>query len=279
MDKARHKRNYDLHSWSGVTLGIFLFIVCFTGSVAVFAMNETHVWEDPAKRLEFSSEPAPITGIFNDWHAEQKELGDVEFLSLSWPSKTDPYYTAYADIHLDANDEHEWVEQRWHPQNLEPLVSRQASISQWLVDFHIYLKWPTMLGGRTVGAFLVGAAGILLLLSILTGVIAHTKLKEEAFSLRLEISVRRKWQDSHIVIGLWGAPFHIMIGFTGAFLGIITTLAPILAFLAFQGNTAALFAAFEGDRPANSDAPAQMMSLEDVRMIEHPESEQSPQSV
>lgn len=31
MDKARHKRNYDLHSWSGVTLGIFLFIVCFTG--------------------------------------------------------------------------------------------------------------------------------------------------------------------------------------------------------------------------------------------------------
>lgn len=301
MDKARHKRNYDLHAWSGVTLGIFLYIVCFTGAVAVFATGETYVWEDPANRIALPSEPAPITETFDAWYAEQTQRGEVELLGLSWPTQTTPYYQAYADIHLHGGDEHEhghehegehdedhaheeahvhaWVEQRWHPETLAPLGTRQASMSEWLVDFHIYLKWPTMLGGYGVGSFIVGLAGILLLLSIITGVVAHTKMREEAFSLRFDKSVRLKWQDSHKVIGLWGAPFHVMIGFTGAFLGIIATMTPIVAFLAFQGNTTALLAAVEGEHQAASGVQAQMISLEEVRAFTRPGSDQSPYSV
>ena len=279
MDKARHKRNYDLHSWSGVTLGIFLFIVCFTGSVAVFALNETQVWEDPARRIALQGDPAPITPTFEDWYEEQAKLGDVERLGLIWPSPTMPYYSAYASVHLDATDEHGWIEKRWHPETLAPLETQQASMSRWLVEFHIYLKWPSMLGGRLVGAFVVGLAGILLLLSIVTGVVAHTKLREEAFSLRFHKSIRLKWQDTHKVIGLWGVPFHAMIGFTGAFLGIIATMTPIVAFLAFQGNTAAIFTALEGENRAASDVPAQMISLEDARNFMRPDSDVPPRSI
>lgn len=279
MDKARYKRNYDLHSWSGVTLGMFLFVVCFTGSVAVFALSETRIWEDPARRIAFSDEPAAVTETFNAWYTEQKQRGDVERLSLSWPAPTSPYYSALADVHLDSTDEHELITQRWHPVTLAPVETRLASMSQWLVDFHIYLKWPTMLGGHSAGAFVVGLAGILLLLSALTGGIAHTKLKEEAFSLRLDKSVRLKWQDSHKVIGLWGAPFHIMIGFTGAFMGIIATLTPVVAFLAFQGDTEALFAAVQGEHKEASGVEAQMIPFEDARKFMYPRATHPPQSM
>lgn len=279
MEKAQHKRNYDLHSWSGVTLGIFLFIVCFTGSVAVFATHETRIWEDPANRIAYTGQAADLTDTFDAWVREQQSLGDVEYLAVSWPRADQPYYQAQADIHLDATDEHEWMVRRWHPTTLEPLEHREASLSHWLVDFHINLKWPSFLGGYTLGSFLVGAAGILLLLSILTGIVAHRKLTKEAFSLRFDRSVRLKWQDSHKVVGLWGSPFHIMIGFTGAVMGIVTFLAPVFALLAFQGNTQALFALVQEPEIKASGEPAEMISLERVQEMRHPQSGAAPKMV
>ncbi|MEM9310043.1 MAG: PepSY-associated TM helix domain-containing protein [Pseudomonadota bacterium] len=279
MDKARHKRNYDLHSWSGVTLGMFLFIVCFTGSVAVFATQETRIWEDPAGRITYTGDAADLSGAFDAWVRTQQSLGDVEYLEVSWPRADQPYFQAQADVHLDANDEHQWMVQRWHPSTLEPLQRREASMSQWLVDFHIYLKWPSFLGGYTLGSFLVGIAGVLLLLSILTGIVAHRKLTKEAFSLRFDRSVRLKWQDSHKVIGLWGSPFHIMIGFTGVVMGIVTFLAPVFALLAFQGNTEALFAIAQEPQVEASGERAEMISLEQIKDMRHPQSGEAPKMV
>ncbi|MEM1106459.1 MAG: PepSY-associated TM helix domain-containing protein [Pseudomonadota bacterium] len=276
MDKARHKRNYDLHAWSGVTLGIFLFIVCFTGSVAVFALQETRVWEDPAKRIEATTEPAPLEPAFREWVATQDARGEIEFLSVRWPQGGTPYYVTMADVHLDGSDEHDFVVQNWHPETLEPITTREASMSSWLVRFHIDLKWPSALGGSQVGRFIVGLAGILLLLAILTGIVAHTKLTKETFTLRLDRSVRLKWQDSHKVIGLWGTPFHVMIGFTGAVLGIVTLLAPVVAVLAFQGDIQALFAAVQGEQIEAAGVPAEMISIDTIGAMVHPEAGNLP---
>lgn len=276
MDKARHLRNYDLHSWSGVSLGIFLFIVCFTGSVAVFALSETHAWEDPAKRISYEQE-APFRETFEAWVEEQDKLGDIEFLSVSWPQPGNPYYTARADVHLEGTEhDHEFITQNWHPETLKPISTREASMSRWLVRFHIDLKWPAMLGGSQVGRFIVGLAGILLLLAILTGLVAHTKLTKETFTLRFDRSVRLKWQDSHKIIGLWGTPFHAMIGFTGAVLGIVTLLAPVVAVLAFQGDLDALFATVQGPQIEAAGVTAEMISIDDLRAMVHPETGAQP---
>ena len=279
MDKARHLRNYDLHSWSGVSLGIFLFIVCFTGSVAVFALNETHVWEDPAKRISYEQEAA-FNDTFDAWVAEQDELGEIEFLSVSWPQPGSPYYVARADVHLEGTEhDHKFITQNWHPETLEPISTRDASMSRWLVRFHIDLKWPAMRGGSQVGRCIVGLAGILLLLAILTGIVAHTKLTKETFTLRFDRSVRLKWQDSHKVVGLWAAPFHVMIGFTGAVLGIVTLLAPVVAVLAFQGDLEALFATVQGPQIEAANVAAQMISIDEVRNMVHTETGVQPNYV
>ena len=276
MDKARHKRNYDLHSWTGVTLGIFLYIVCFTGSVAVFALNETLVWEDPAKRISYSGEPAPVDRVFSDWVTEQKDKGELTSLSLRWPEVGSPYYFFLASINLeDAEDGspggREISRARLHPKTLQPLEVRGGSMSFWLVRFHIDLRWPGELGGRDVGRFIVGLSGVALLLAILTGIVAHTKMKEEAFSMRLDRSARLRWQDSHKVIGLWGAPFHIMIGFTGAVLGIVTLLTPLVSVMAFRGDVETLRAAVQSPPVEVTGVEADMMSVDAVRAMAHPD--------
>ncbi|MEM6914051.1 MAG: PepSY-associated TM helix domain-containing protein, partial [Pseudomonadota bacterium] len=149
-------------------------------------------------------------------------------------------------------------------------------LSTWLLDFHRDLMWPTQLGGRTVGRALVGVAGVILMLTIISGIIAHTKIREEFFTLRYLRSVRLKWQDTHKVLGLWGTPFYAMIALTGAVLGIVTILAPIAALLAFRGDQQALIEAVVGQPPEPVGVQAMMLSADEVAQMRHPETGAEP---
>ncbi|MEO0612460.1 MAG: PepSY-associated TM helix domain-containing protein, partial [Pseudomonadota bacterium] len=60
MNRERHLRNYDLHSWSGIALGLVIYAVCFTGCFALFRY-ELSPWEDPAKRLSVVENPVEIS--------------------------------------------------------------------------------------------------------------------------------------------------------------------------------------------------------------------------
>ncbi|ADM10768.1 Aspartate kinase [Parvularcula bermudensis HTCC2503] len=275
MDQARHKRNYDLHSWSGIVLGLFVFIVAFTGCAALFG-HELHTWEDPARRLPLAENPAPIDATFTSWVAEQAGPdAEIEFARLSYPTPIEPYYTGAIEYELHTEDgghEHIFVEQRWETQTGAPIADRGHGLSHWLVDFHRELMWPASLGGTTVGRGVVGIAGVILLLSIISGVVAHTKILQELFTLRFFRSMRLKWQDTHKVLGLWGLPFYTMIGLTGAVIGVVTLLAPAIALLTFKGDTEALFDAVLGTPEERAGVAAQMMSVDDFQDRTHPES-------
>ncbi|MEM7741729.1 MAG: PepSY-associated TM helix domain-containing protein [Pseudomonadota bacterium] len=269
MDRERHQRNYDLHSWIGVALGWFVYVVCFTGSIALF-YHEILGWEDPAKRTMLPAEPIAFHEVFDGWVAERDAEGEIEFLTVTFPTVMEPYYSAFA--HVDHDDgTHENFFPRWHPATAQVLPERKDGMARWLLDFHRDLMWPSALGGRTVGRALVGVAGVILMLAILSGVVAHTKITDELFTLRYWRSVRLKWQDTHKVLGLWGLPFYTMIAFTGAFLGIVAILAPLVAVLAFKGDQEALIEAVLGEPPQAVGAPADMMSLDDVITLRHPE--------
>ena len=270
MDRERHKRNYDLHSWTGITLGLIVFVVAFTGCFALFG-EELQTWEDPTLRLETPSEPVDISEHFNKWIAEVTSEGEGGFSSLYLPNEERPYYAAYSFVGNESD------EIRWNASTGEEIPHRAHGLTVWLLDIHRDFMWPDFLGGRTLGRGLVGIAGIILMLAILTGVIAHTKIREEAYSMRLKRSQRLKWQDSHKVVGLWGLPFFIMIAFTGAILGIVSLLSLIVAAIAFKGDVEALEHAVFGDHHAEpTGQQVQMMSLDELRKMRHPESGFAP---
>ena len=277
MDRARHLRNYDLHSWAGITLGLIVFIVCFSGAFALFD-NEIKTWEDPALRIAVSDTPAPIDETFKSWVEETTGGAETEFVRLDYPTTYAPYYYGVLHYH-DENDNHIDATQRWDANTGEPIAIRGGGLSEWILDFHRDFMWPDFLGGRTVGRSLVGIVGIILMLAILTGIIAHTKIREEAYSMRLKRSQRLKWQDSHKVIGLWGLPFYIMIAFTGAFLGVVVIVSQLIAAIAYKGDVEALVAAVLGPDPEPAGQQVQMISMDELREMQHPDSGQDPYMV
>ena len=61
LAKDRYLRLYDLHSWMGILFGFFIYVVAFTGTVALF-YEEIKPWEDPSKRLHYFKERVVIQG-------------------------------------------------------------------------------------------------------------------------------------------------------------------------------------------------------------------------
>ncbi|MEO1305974.1 MAG: PepSY-associated TM helix domain-containing protein [Pseudomonadota bacterium] len=274
MDRARHLRNYDLHSWAGITLGLIVFIVCFSGSFALFD-NEIKTWEDPALRMSVNESPIEINETFTSWVQDNTGGAEAEFMRLDYPTSYKPYYYGIVHWH-DENDVHQDATQRWDANTGKPIAIRGSGLSIWLLDFHRDFMWPDILGGRTVGRSLVGIVGIVLMLAILTGIIAHTKIREEAYSMRLKRSQRLKWQDTHKVVGIWGLPFYIMIAFTGAYLGVIVIVSQLVAAIAYKGDVEALVEAVLGPTTQPSGEQVQMISLDELREMQHPDSGKDP---
>jgi len=274
MKKERYLRIYDLHSWSGIVLGLFVFIVSFTGTVALFE-HELKSWEDPAKRLSISVEPITMMPILEEWIAANAQEDVVRNVSFRYPDFYRPYYHAAMNTKAEGSKLVNHF-MRWDTHTGEPLVNKESALTEWILDFHRDLMWPDFLGGRTAGRGLVGVVGIVLLLSIITGIITHTKIIKEFFTLRVKRSIHLKWQDMHKVVGLWSLPFSTMIAFTGAFLGLIVILAPIAAVLAFKGDTQALIDAAVGQPTEPSGVAMQMYSVDDVARYPFPNSSRFP---
>lgn len=256
MKQSRTKRIYDLHAWTGVTCGLFVFIVSLSGIFALFG-DELHSWEDPQLRITLKGEPLPAMPLLGGFAEEAETRGKLQSLSLNLPTPKEPYYAAFAWVRPEGARSSELISRRWHPYTGKVLAERGDGFVHWLVDFHRNLMLE-----RTLGRALVGLGGVLLLLSILSGVVTHRKILREMFTWRLDRSVRLKWQDSHKAIGVWGLPFHIMIAFTGAWLGLIVVLLPIVAMISFKGDQGAVIAAVTGPQVQAAGVRAEMYSID-----------------
>ncbi|MEL7198516.1 MAG: PepSY-associated TM helix domain-containing protein [Pseudomonadota bacterium] len=268
-NRERQIRIYDLHSWTGVALGIMMFFVCFTGSVALFH-HEFEPWEDPAKRGEIASNPVPIHSTLENWIADNANGREPAFVNVSLPHGEHGHYDLFASFR-DEKGEFEFSEARFSSTTGEQLFFREEGANQLLYDLHRDLAWPDALGGRQVGRIIVGLVGIAFLLLILTGIVAHTKITKELFTLRYLKSVRLKWQDSHKVLGLWTSPFAAMIALTGAFLGVVALLLPLMAFVVMKGDEEALVAKLGLAQTERAGISAPMVSVDEIGPRLHPE--------
>ena len=143
MDRARHRRNYDLHSWTGITLSLFVFIVSFSGCLALF-YHEVLPWEDEAKRIAIPAEPIAMSDIYLGWLAERRAEGEVEFMNFRYPSENEPYYSAFAHVHETDGDRINHVDHwaYWHPATGEPTDEAPEDIPAGLQPVHPGPKTP-----------------------------------------------------------------------------------------------------------------------------------------
>ncbi|MEM6512677.1 MAG: PepSY-associated TM helix domain-containing protein [Pseudomonadota bacterium] len=267
MERDRRVRIYNAHSWTGISLGLFLFVVCFTGSVALFH-HELQSWEDPARRVAMPESPIPVQPLVDDWVAAYAPE-NITFLGVHMPDFYEPYYMAFANVREAEGEPVEFRRIRWHAATGDVLPERGDGLSTWLLDFHRDLMWPDALGGRQIGRGLVGIAGVIMLLSIITGILTHRKILKEFFTYRTKKTVRVKWKDAHNFLGIWSLPFSTMIAFTGAWLGIVVLLLPITAMLVFKGDTEKVVEVVAGAPAERAGISAPMISFDEMAQREH----------
>lgn len=248
--KTLFKDSFDLHAWLGVWSSALLFIVAFSGSIALFH-SELATWENPEYRIPFEANPHGI-----DAHLEKiaSESGfDHQNFLIFPPSHKSPVLTF---SHFDPETHHSHMIQT-RPSTMEILEQGDSDMAHLLAHLHTDLHLPS-----PYGRYLVGFAGVVMMVLLVTGVISHRKLFKELFLWRRKGSLRAFFSSSHKLLGVWGLPFHLMMAFTGAIIGLLGIIGVFMALASFGGSVEKATQAVLGPRAEASGESAPMMTID-----------------
>lgn len=237
MHRETLRRLYDLHSWIGLALGLLLYVVSFSGVVALFAEEL-----DPWLRVDVAAPPS-LSPEDLDALVDRTVAGGTDSFLLLLPSAYRPWVTVIPQGDDSAPP------QRLDAGTLAALPPRGETAAELLTRLHTDLLLP-----QSVGRYVVGLLGIALLASAISGLLLHRKMLQEMFSFRPGRSPRLFWTDMHKLLGLWVAPFHVVMALTGSILGFAGIVVLVAALTAHRGDGAAAMAALGMLHPSSEVA-------------------------
>lgn len=261
MNLQRRARLLTIHSWTGVTSALFIYFVCFTGTLSLFNQELTN-WEQGDTRIPFTAEPADISNAYHSFLTDVDQRGAFPFAVVYYPSRFQPYYEVLAPFADDTTGARSEAVARWSPVDGSRLDDSKRTFIAWISNLHINL-WSPPIIGRT----LVGFAGLVLFITICVGVFLHRKIIAMMFLWRADRGPRLLTRDSHNVLGLWGLLFHVIIAFSGTILGLNSLLGIVFGTLAFGGDHHPHLEPYPENAQPASGVYAQPLSLDSIRQI------------
>ncbi len=234
------------HSQLGLAFAAVLYLVCLTGTIAVFA-HELGRWENATVHAIPSVTPEAVQRALA---AAVKRAGTApERVYITLPGDDLPWLQIGAEI---AGTDRSWAA------DAEGRLTESAAgpWTEFLTRLHINLHLP-----RTWGLFVVGLSGVALLSSLISGLLAHPRIFRDAFHLRVGGSPRLQEADLHNRLGVWALPFHLTVSLTGALLGLTTLIVGVLGMAVFQGDSQRVYELFLPPHPPGDARPAPLMDL------------------
>lgn len=209
------KQLIALHSWVGLKLSALMFVVCFTGTLAVFSY-EIDWLIDSDMRV---STPADTTVNWDKMAMSARETYPQRQLFFI----AAPMYDNFASVALTIDPELGARRTLINPYTGKVIADHDwyASAQRILRDLHRYLLSP--IGG----IYLVGPLAIILLISVITALLFYRKWWRGFFKLRLDKGSRAFWGSFHKVSGLWSLWFVLLIAITGVWYLVEAFLADI----------------------------------------------------
>lgn len=193
-----------LHTWAGVVLGAVLFLIFWMGSLSVFD-RELDRWMMPATRL-----PAPAAAPALDAAvrpaAERLAPGAAQW-TIVLPSARVPVL----ELRYPAGGG-EQVRRHLDPATGELLPDAgSAGASGFFFPFHYKLH----LKAFDLGYWLVGLAGMAMLVLLVSGVVIHRRIFSDFFTFRPRKALPRATLDLHNLSGVLALPFHFVVTLSG----------------------------------------------------------------
>jgi uncharacterized iron-regulated membrane protein len=187
-----------LHTWSGLLAGWLLFVIFVGGTLACFD-REIDDWMRPSLH-DIEGVAAPkFDAVFANLHAQVPE-------AHAWwahvPSSRERAMEAYWSLDDGAEGK-----RTFDPRTGTPVPEVAGG------EFFFELHWNLHAG--TLGMFIVGFTGMLMLVALVAGVITHRRIFKDFFTFRPRTGGQRAWLDGHNLTGVLGLPFHLLIAYTG----------------------------------------------------------------
>ncbi|MEM9171216.1 MAG: PepSY-associated TM helix domain-containing protein [Pseudomonadota bacterium] len=251
------RQTLSAHSWLGLVIGAAMYLICLSGTLIVFH-EELSRWEQPEVE-EFSDfDPVVLSKTFNEWFTDDTRitphlwaiLPTTDLPRLRLASETDSWFMN-ADGSMGPRERNHWVEM--------------------LLDLHLYLHLP-----KTWGMIFVSALGAMLVALVISGFLAHPKIIRDAFKLRLGGNRQLEQTDIHNRLSVWGAPFHLMIGITGAYFGFALVILGVYGYVYDNGDTQSIVGDVFGNEPELSQPLGGVAIDRALHNMQHIAPEQSP---
>ncbi|MEM1205866.1 MAG: PepSY-associated TM helix domain-containing protein [Acidobacteriota bacterium] len=240
---------YDIHSWAGILGGLAFFVCAYSGTLALFE-QELIAWERPAVRPVANGPEKTVDELFA---IAQGRLGtdDDMFVALPTPFTGGLQARTFGDDGVTRI----FVDPYTGEVDDDPYGSAFAFLTHLHTDLHL---------PRPFGRYLVGLLGIFMLMSLISGVMAHPKVFKELFLLRWRPKLRLSFSDLHKQVGVWGLAFGMVMAFTGAVIGLLGLIAPIMVLSAFGGDVGKATEAFSGPHYDRTGVEAEMLPVSEL---------------
>jgi uncharacterized iron-regulated membrane protein len=239
-----------LHTWAGVVMGAVLFTIFWMGTLSVFD-REIDRWMIPATRLA----PAPVQSLDALQGIADRLAPGADEWSAFLPTDREPI------IRLTVFDraKHLRVSRDIDPTSMRLLEEPHTlGATGFFFEIHRALRMEFMSMGRWV----VGLAGMTMLILCISGVIFHKKLFTDFFTLRIVPKPARTALDLHVLAGVLGLPFNFLMPLASVII-YWSFLMPTTHMIAYHGDVRAFVSDIDGSftRPATGK-PGQLASID-----------------
>lgn len=258
--RSKAKALLSLHSWSGIALGMLLYAVIFTGTVAVVS-DEIGEWSNSNHHINLMLS-SDLDGTIKRL-TEQTPAEYHEEISIYENHRQQLVYFFHTHRQNPAGEMDEYgVQYIVGPQG-EVVLQQEGfstelyaqddsnALSRFLVAIHTELHIPS-----PWGLILTGILGLAMLIAAVSGFMMHRHLFTDMFAIRKQRDGKALKRDSHTVAGTWSIPFAILLAFTGSFFSFATAFGlPAMAVVAFGGDQEAMMHTLVGEQQEKSEAP------------------------
>lgn len=201
----KRRRWFELHSWIGIITGLMMFLICWSGTVAVLA-HEIDWLLDARLRVE----PATVPHDWSLWaQSIRSAYPEASSITLHAPM----FSGAAAQAVLDTPT------QSMLRVYLDPATgsivgeSSYFNVQRFFRSLHMSLF--DLGSDRTWGYWLVAALAPLLLLTSLAPLLFYRRWWRGFFTLKRHRGARVFWSDFHKLSGVWALVFTWLMALTG----------------------------------------------------------------
>lgn len=213
---------FQIHLWTGIAAGLYILVVCVTGSIVVYtndlyrmATPRPTIVEPVGERLTDDQLKAAVARVYPGYlitHIFRPRIRNHA-----------------VDVWLErGTDDKKRLFDPYTGIDMGDSVAVKIRMVSWFVDLH-----DNLLGGAT-GRIINGIGGIVVTLLGLTGLIIWwpgIQNWRRSLTLRRKVGWKRLNWDLHSALGIWAVLFVILFGVTGAYLGIPSAFSAVADFL------------------------------------------------